>query len=83
MKLLIVVMFTFLTACAQLQRGESQPVVVKDAKQQIMMTTCSGVVEDWGSCNNKARKACADGYEILEKDESPVGGRRQITFQCK
>jgi len=61
--------------------GEMQPVVMKD--HNVMFTTCSGVVEDWSSCNIKAGKACANGYEVLDKTESPVGGRRDLTFSCK
>jgi hypothetical protein len=75
----------FLTGCAQLSNSSdtTQPVTVKDPGKNIMVTTCSGVVEDWGSCQNKARKTCPNGYEVLEKIESPVGGKRELTFQCK
>lgn len=83
MKSLFIVLMISLTACSQLVSGEVQPVIVKDAKQQIMFTTCSGSVEEWGSCNNKARKSCASGYEVIEKVESAVGGKRELTFRCK
>lgn len=86
MKLLISISATMLlTACGSLMNasGAAQPVLVKDAKQQIMFTSCSGAVEDWGSCNRKAKNTCKNGYEILEQIESPIGGKREITFQCK
>lgn len=74
-----------LAACSSLMNpsGAVQPVVIKDAKQQIMFTTCSGSVEDWASCNNKAGKACVNGYDVMEKEESAVGGKRELTFKCK
>jgi uncharacterized protein YceK len=84
MKLFIVALVFGLSGCASLMRGsEPQPVRVIDDKQQIMFTTCSGAVEEWGSCNSKARKACANGYEAVKKEESPVGGKRELTFKCK
>lgn len=86
MKLLIgICAALLLTACSSLMNasGAAQPVLVKDAKQQIMFTSCSGAVEDWGSCNRKAKNACKNGYDILEQIESPIGGKREITFKCK
>ncbi len=83
MRILIVFLIVLLSGCAQLMNGQIQPVTVKDYKQQIMFTTCSGSVEDWGSCSQKAAKSCEKGYVVLNKIESAVGGRREITFQCK
>jgi hypothetical protein len=86
MKLLVITLVTFLTACSSLMNSSNalQPVVVKDANQKIMFTTCGGVVEDWGSCNRKAAKTCANGYAVLEKEERLVGVPvRELTFQCK
>jgi len=80
-KLLVVAVL--LSGCAQLQHGATQPVVLKDAKNGIYFTTCSGAVEDWGSCHEKARNTCVNGYEVAKSIESPVGGRRELTFQCK
>jgi hypothetical protein len=82
---LIVMMFTALalTACAQLQRGELQPVKRIDSKEPIYFTTCSGMVEDWASCNNKAMKTCSNGYTVTNKEENPTAGRRDMTFRCK
>lgn len=85
MKLVTVMVAFVLTGCSSLMNasGAAQPVKVIDAKQQIMFTTCSGSVEDWASCYSKARKTCANGYDTIEKVESPVGGKRELTFQCK
>jgi hypothetical protein len=84
MKSLIILIALFLVACSSLMNGgnTTQPVLVKDAKQQIMFTTCSGVVEDWGSCSRKAGKACANGYEVIKRDEDIVGAKRELTFKC-
>jgi hypothetical protein len=68
--------------CAQLMRGETQPVQVLDLKNKIMATTCSGLVEHWQNCYEKARKSCENGYQIINKIESPSSVRREITFQC-
>lgn len=85
MKQLLVMSMLLLSACSSLMNGEKalQPVQVLDAKQQLMFTTCSGAVEDWGSCSRKAKKACEKGYEIVKKFETPVGGKRELTFKCQ
>ena len=70
-----------LTGCAQLMHGQQQPVVPKG--QGTYFTTCSGTVEEWGSCSSKAKNTCANGYEVLDKAESAVGGKREMTFMCK
>lgn len=80
MKTVIVVAVLFLSGCAQLMKGEMQPVVNRGGS---MVAPCSGAVEDWASCNRKAKAACPNGYETLNKEESPVGGKRELTFQCK
>ena len=74
-----------LSGCAQLTNGQAQmqPVVVKVAREHIMFTTCSGAVEDWGTCNSKAMKACPNNYIVLEKTEDANGLFRNLTFQCK
>lgn len=82
-RLLIIGLLYGLSACAQLMKGEMQPVKMLDAKQQIYFTTCSGSVEEWGSCYSKARKTCINGYETTEKVESVIGGKRELTFRCK
>ena len=83
MRLVILSFIFLLTACAQLMKGEVQSVVVKDYKQKIYFTSCSGSVETWADCNRKGYETCSKGYAVLEKAESAVGARREITFQCK
>lgn len=72
-----------LSGCAQLMNGQTQPVIMKDAKQKIMFTTCGGAVENWGTCSDKAYKACDGKYAILERNQNSTGTSREITFQCK
>jgi len=81
MKSALIVGILMLSGCAQLMHGDTQPVV--KLKNGDMFTTCSGAVEEWSSCNAKARQTCANGFEVLHKDESPVGGKRELTFNCK
>lgn len=86
MKLIIVLLAALsLSACSSLMNAEGamQPVQVVNAKEQVMFTTCSGAVEDWASCQRKASKTCQNGYEVLSKNESAIGGKREITFKCK
>ena len=47
------------------------------------MTTCSGVAETIGTCHQKAKKTCKDGYEILNERLDSSGVHREIKFQCK
>ena len=56
MKLLMISLIFVLSGCDYLMHGRQGPVVVKNASQQIMYTTCNGAAEDWGTCNTKAMK---------------------------
>ena len=71
-----------MVGCAQLMDGQEQPVVMRNAKEKIYYTTCSGIVENWGSCYNKGARSCSKGYEIIEKTENANGGFRTMTFKC-
>ncbi len=82
MRWMILFFILFFAGCTQLLNPQEQPVIEKDYKQKIYSTTCSGTVEDWGSCNLKANRTCSGSYVSLKKFESPVGGRREFTFQC-
>lgn len=84
MKLLIV-LAALLSGCAQLTNsgGYVSQVVTIDAKQNIYSNLCSGTVEDWGDCGDRANKTCANGYEIIKKVQDPVGAKRELTFRCK
>ncbi len=78
-------MLLALTGCSTLNNpnGAIQPVTYKNLKEKIMFTTCSGAVEEWGHCFTKAANACPNHYDVLERFESPVGGKRELTFKCK
>lgn len=70
-----------LLGCAQLMKGQQQPV--KLVGDGTYFTTCSGTVEDWASCNTKARNTCKGVYETVKRNESLVGATRELTFKCK
>ena len=82
MNKLLLVVVVFLSGCAQLQHGATQPVVTKDAKNGIYFTTCGGAVEDWASCYDKASATCNGNYSVLNKGDNSRGTQRDITFQC-
>ena len=83
MKIIMTSLIFVLSGCAQLMNTQAQPVVVKDANEQIMFTTCNGLAEDWGTCNNKAMKTCPKNYIVLDKIQESNGIFRSLTFQCK
>ncbi len=62
--------------------GQEQPVITKNLKEGIYYTTCSGAVESFGNCNNKAMNKCSKGYLVLDKYQDSNGAIRSITFQC-
>ena len=80
MKSTALVLALFVAGCAQLMNGQEQPVITK--KDNSYYTTCSGAVETWSSCYNKASRTCEKGYAILEKTENANGGFRTMTFKC-
>ena len=71
------------SGCAQLQHGAAQPVITLNLKQGLYATSCSGAVEVWGNCYDKARATCVNGYDVIRKKEELNGGKREITFECK
>ncbi len=82
MKYILILSVIFVIGCAQLMNGQIQPVTLKDAKNKVWFTTCSGASEDWYSCNQKAIKTCQNGYYALDKYENANGGIRELTFKC-
>ena len=84
MRLFYLISFiSLLSGCAQLINGQEQPVINKNSKDGVFYTTCSGAVEHWASCYNKASRTCGKGYVITEKTENANGGFRTMTFECK
>jgi len=85
MKNIIWLVILSLAGCAQLQRGQEQPVISKMSKDkgEYFFTTCAGAVEDWPSCYDKASRTCNKNYVILSKEDNNRGTKRELTFQCK
>lgn len=83
MKKSVFIGVALLVGCAQLQNGQIQPVVLKNAKESTYYTSCAGAVEDWSSCYDKAARTCNKGYMVLSKEDNNRGTQRDFTFQCK
>ena len=80
MRLVFIGIALALSGCAQLMQGQEQPVVAK--KEGVYYTTCSGAVENFGSCNKKAMATCSKGYSVLDKFQDSNGTMRSLTFKC-
>ena len=81
MSKLLFLVFVLLTSCASLSNFQEQPVVqFRDAK--TFKTTCNGIAEDWGSCYRKAKRTCANGYEVSDKKQDGNGIVREMIFTC-
>jgi hypothetical protein len=62
---------------------QEQAVELIDAKANIYSTTCSGMAETMGTCHEKAKITCKQGYNLLNEVRDNSGVHRQIKFQCK
>ena len=84
MKLFVVLVVLALTACSSLSnpQGAAQSVKMIDLKTQTYKATCNGAVEDWPNCYDRAKQTCTNGYALKERTQSPVGGKRELVFQC-
>jgi hypothetical protein len=71
-----------LTSCTSLSNFQEQPVV-PFGKAKNYKTTCSGLAEDWGSCHRKAKRTCANGYEVEDQNDDKSGVHREMVFSCK
>ena len=80
-KILVTAIIMLLMGCQQLINGQQQPV--KLLKDNMLMTTCGGAVETWGSCNDRAMSKCKNGYEVMRKNEDSTGMIRELIFKCK
>jgi len=83
MKIYLLMLSIVLSGCNALMNAKGALQPVRLIGENTYFTTCSGAVEDWGYCNRKAMKKCSKGYEVLDRVENPVGGRRELTFKCK
>ena len=70
------------TSCTSLSNFQEQPVV-PFGKAKTYKTTCSGLAEDWGSCHRKAKRTCANGYEVEDRNADSNGVNREMVFSCK
>ena len=70
-------------SCASLMNAQEQPVELIDGKANIFSTTCSGMAETIGTCHEKAKRTCKQGYEVLKEKIDSSGVHREIKFQCK
>ena len=70
-------------SCASLMNAQEQPVELIDGKAYIFSTTCSGMAETIGTCHEKAKRTCKQGYEVLKEKIDSSGVHRKIQFQCK
>ena len=70
-------------SCSTLMNPQEQPVELIDGKVNIYSTTCSGLAETMGTCYQKAKRTCKQGYEVLNESLDSSGVHRKIKFQCK
>ena len=70
-------------SCSVLMNPQEQPVNLIDGKAKIYSTTCSGVAETIGTCHEKAKKTCKEGYNLMNEVRDNSGVHRQIKFQCR
>jgi hypothetical protein len=70
-------------SCTSLMNPQEQPVNLIDGKENIYITTCSGVAETIGTCHEKAKRTCKNGYGVLKESRDSSGVHREIKFQCK
>jgi len=63
--------------------AQEQPLEVIDGRLNIYTTTCSGMAETIGTCHQKAKRTCKQGYEVLNENRDNSGVNRGIRFQCK
>ena len=70
-------------SCASFMNPQEQPIQLINSELNIYMTTCSGVAETIGTCHQKAKRTCKNGYEVLDEKLDNSGVHREIRFQCK
>ena len=70
-------------SCSTLMNAQEQPIEIIDGKAYIYSTTCSGMAETMGTCHQKAKSTCKQGYEVLNETVDSSGVHRKIKFHCK
>jgi len=79
----VLVLITLNAACSTLMNVQEQPVNVVNGKLNIYSTTCSGMAETMGTCHQKAKRTCKQGYKVLKENLDTSGVHREIRFQCE
>jgi hypothetical protein len=79
---IILFLIALSVSCTALKNPQEQPVNLVDSKAKIYSTTCSGLAETIGTCHEKARRTCRQGYILLDESQDSTA-YRQIRFQCK
>jgi len=79
----VLVLITLNAACSTLMNVQEQPVNVVNGKLNIYSTTCSGMAETMGTCHQKAKRTCKQGYKVLKENLDTSGVHREIKFQCE
>jgi hypothetical protein len=82
-KYCVLLLIALNVSCSTLINVQEQPVNVVDGKLNIYSTTCSGMAETIGTCHQKAKRTCRQGYEVLKENLDTSGLHREIRFQCK
>jgi hypothetical protein len=82
MKFILLSLLLLIVGCTQFKKGGEQPVT-QYSNANSYKTTCSGIAEDWGSCNRKAMRTCPSGYAINQKMQDSQGVNRTLIFSCK
>ena len=71
----------FLSACSSLQQFQEQPV--EALLNNTYKTICNGIAEGWDSCFRKAKRTCANGYSLLDRNQTGDFVHRELSFSCK
>ena len=82
-KISVLLLMVLNLSCQSLMNGQEQSVNLIDSQNHIYMTTCSGMAETMGTCYEKAKRTCKEGYNLLNEVRDSSGVHREIRFQCK
>jgi hypothetical protein len=77
----LIICAIIISACSSLTNYQEQLVV--DLGANNFKTTCNGMAEAFDSCYRKAKRTCANGYDMIEKTQLKDFVHREITFKCK
>ncbi len=79
----VLILIVLNVSCSSLMNTQEQPVNIVDSKFNIYNTTCSGMAETIGTCHQKAKRTCKQGYKVLSENLDSSGVHREIRFQCE